>query len=227
MSSFFLSPHTHAHKTTLHCLHATHIDSAPGGPNQFLLFSTRLLPEPATAIRPINPSTQDDYDWFGRQTINLYLSHSFHSSLLFCGCKEYHEKVSTVTVSQQWSNRVIRQSAFDLGRQLIHLPICLNYFTFPTGVKEKLHTSFKHLQLTHLLTHVDFAPIILFCRMDPREILEGHQTPSSLEDPESATKKQLKHEVKKHLIKWAIMISFSRTIFIYILDYFISLPYLL
>lgn len=41
------------------------------------------MPEPATAIKPINPSTEDDYDWFGRQTINLYLSYSPTHSLSF------------------------------------------------------------------------------------------------------------------------------------------------
>lgn len=39
---------------------------------------SRLQPvsqrQPATAIKPINPSAEDDYDWFSRQTINLYLS---------------------------------------------------------------------------------------------------------------------------------------------------------
>lgn len=37
-------------------------------------------------------------------------------------------KVSVVIVPPEWNNRVIRQSAFDLGGQLILLPICLNYF---------------------------------------------------------------------------------------------------
>lgn len=82
------------------------------------------LLQPATAIKAINPSAEDDCDWFVRQTINLFLSHY----LFCCGCTTYHEKVSVVIVPPEWNNRVIRQSAFDLGRQLIHLPICLNYF---------------------------------------------------------------------------------------------------
>lgn len=82
------------------------------------------LLQPARAIKAINPSAEDDCDWFGRQTINLYLSHS----LFWCGCTKYHEKVSVVIAPPEWNNRVIRQSAFDLGGQLIHLPICLNYF---------------------------------------------------------------------------------------------------
>lgn len=89
------------------------------------LQSVSLL-QPATTIKPINPLAGNDYDWFGRQTINLYLSHSLH----WCGCAKYHEKVSVVIVSPEWNNRVIRQSAFDLGGQLIHLSICLNYFTW-------------------------------------------------------------------------------------------------
>lgn len=41
------------------------------------------MPEPATAIKHINPSTEDDYDWFGHQIINLYPSHSPTHSLFF------------------------------------------------------------------------------------------------------------------------------------------------
>lgn len=34
----------------------------PGAQTNFSCFLPVSLPEPATAIRPINPSTQDDYD---------------------------------------------------------------------------------------------------------------------------------------------------------------------
>lgn len=48
----------------------------PGAQTNFSCSQHVSMPEPATAIKPINPSTEDDYDWFGRQTINLYLFHS-------------------------------------------------------------------------------------------------------------------------------------------------------
>lgn len=49
-------------------------------------------------------------------------------ALFWCRCTKYHEKVSVVIVPAGWNNGVIRQSAFDLGGQLIHPPIHLNYF---------------------------------------------------------------------------------------------------
>lgn len=55
----------------------------PGAQTNFSCSHCVSVPEPATAIKPINPSTEDDYDWFGRQTINLYLSHSPTHSLSF------------------------------------------------------------------------------------------------------------------------------------------------
>lgn len=64
----------------------------PGAQTNFSCFLPVSLPEPATAIRPINPSTQDDYDWFGRQTINLYLSHSFTHSFSFVDVKNIMKK---------------------------------------------------------------------------------------------------------------------------------------
>ena len=75
-------------------LHATHIHPAPWGSNQSLSCLQPVpLPQPAAAIKPINPSAEHDYDWFSRQTINLYLSRS----LFWCGCTRYHEKASVVT----------------------------------------------------------------------------------------------------------------------------------
>lgn len=56
------------------------------------------LLQPATAIKAINPSAEDDCDWFCRQTINLYLSHS-----LFW-CEMY--KISWKSVSCNSAARV-------------------------------------------------------------------------------------------------------------------------
>lgn len=50
------------------------------------------------------------------------------------------KKVSAVIVPPEWNNRVIRQSAFDLGGQLIHLPICLNYFLPPKWIQKTTWT---------------------------------------------------------------------------------------
>ena len=120
-----------------------HIHSTPWGPNQSLLspYGQSLCSQPAATIKPINPSAEHDYDWSGCQTINLYPLHS----LFWCGCTKYHEIVSTV-VPAQWNNRVIRQSAFDLGGQLIHIPIYLNYFLW-NGYRRK-HEHFICSQMT-------------------------------------------------------------------------------
>lgn len=39
----------------------------PGAQTNFSCSQSVSVPEPATAIKPINPSTEDDYDWFARQ----------------------------------------------------------------------------------------------------------------------------------------------------------------
>lgn len=43
--------------------------------------------KPATAIRAINPSAEDDYDWYSRQTIHLYLSHSTDAADIMKKCQ--------------------------------------------------------------------------------------------------------------------------------------------
>lgn len=124
------------------------------------------LPQPATAIKAINPSAEDDCDWFGRQTINLYLSHS----LFCCGCTKYHEKVSVVIVPPEWNNRVIRQSAFDLGGQLIHLPICLNYFLW-NGYKRQTEHFICSQDDNFIFYLLVMLPLLTWCSISLQWIL--------------------------------------------------------
>lgn len=133
------------------------------------------LLQPATAIKAINPSAEDDCDWFGRQTINLYLSHS----LYWCGCTKYHEKVSVVIAPPEWNNRVIRQSAFDLGGQLIHLPICLNYFLWNGYKRQTEHFICSQMTISFFICYA-MPPFLTWCSIYLLCILAiGQQTLST------------------------------------------------
>ena len=97
-------------------------------------------------------------------------------SLFFFGCTKYHEKVSVVIVPQQWNNRVIRQSAFDLGGQLIHLPIYLNYFLWNGYKRETVR--FIHSAMTiPFFIHCTLFFLLTWCCNSTRfvRLLEQHQ----------------------------------------------------
>lgn len=145
-------------------MQATHLCSSPGSkPISPVFMCAVCLLQPAAAIKAINPSAEHDYDWSGCQTINLYLSHS----LCCCGSTKYHQMVSMLALAE-WNNRVIRQSVFDLGGQLIHLLIRLDYF-FWNGYRrqpETFHSFSGDISIFHLRAMPFFSlqdAAFLFC----------------------------------------------------------------
>lgn len=112
--------------------HSTHQFCSPGPETISLVLSYSCWQDSHQPSNPlICPLTMTKTDSTTKQSI----------CISFSDVQKYHEKASVVIVPQLWNNRVIRQSAIDLGRQLIHLPIYLNYFLW-NGYQEKLYNSF-------------------------------------------------------------------------------------
>lgn len=140
---------TAVHKTTLALSCPQHIDSPPGGPNQFLLFSDALPAWTCSGHRR-HSSIRPGWLWLiWHQTINLFplslflrlssLSLSSSSSLcllhlillLFCGRAGYDEKVRVWIALTPRHVRVTTQSLSDLGEQLIRA-VCSSIHIFDT-----------------------------------------------------------------------------------------------
>lgn len=102
------------------------------------------LQQPSNPL--IHPPNMTMTDLAAKQSICTSLS----LSLFWCGCTKYHEKVSVV-VPGEWNNRVTRQSAFDLGGQLIHLPICLNYFIWNGYRRQPEHFICSHMTISFFI----------------------------------------------------------------------------
>lgn len=157
--TFFLHPLPLNNSTQLTC--NSHRFSSQGLKPISLVFSQSLwlnLQQPSNPL--IHPPKMTMTDLAAKQSICISLS------LFFFGCTKYHEKVSVVIVPQQWNNRVIRQSAFDLGGQLIHLPIYLNYFLWNGYKRETVRFIHSAMTIPFFIhcTHFYFLPDVAVAR---------------------------------------------------------------